>query len=220
MTLEELELKLKSAGNTTVVVTNDPPSESDHRLIVCGGLEEYQAALRSVNSNVVFVYAQALEVADFHSQVERAENDDDDADETGHESIDLCDVYHDLRQFRGRLDHHGLFYLSAPFQTKHLDLLLEEPWWTEFWAARSKAVDDLLAERAARMAALRAKDVEAVEAALLQLQSLAGDPKFAKLPTQKAMLQYALQRIPQLGDIDRDTLKVEIQELKAKIDAS
>ena len=52
-----------------------------------------------------------------------------------------------------------------------------------------------------------------------RLHGLVDDPKFARMPTQKAMMQYALRKLPELKDFDSADLKNEIQIIKAKIDA-
>jgi hypothetical protein len=69
------------------------------------------------------------------------------------------------------------------------------------------------------MEAARSRVEVAARAMLAKLRGLVDDKKFACLPTQKAMLQYAIRKFPELQDLNPADLKLEIQELKARIDA-
>ena len=51
------------------------------------------------------------------------------------------------------------------------------------------------------------------------LKSLIDDKKFARLRTQKAMLAYAKEHIPRLGDIDAGMLRTAISDLAAMVQA-
>ena len=77
-------------------------------------------------------------------------------------------------------------------------------------------------EEDAQLAAEEAENAEEIaklEGAVKKLHSLAADPQFARLPTQRAMRAYAIDKIPELENLDEAELKREIQDLTALIQA-
>ena len=55
--------------------------------------------------------------------------------------------------------------------------------------------------------------------ALAALPRLLDDSRFVRLPTQRAMIAYAQNKIPELNDVDEYALKNEIRNLNAQIKA-
>jgi hypothetical protein len=212
MTLTELQSHLKSAGLVPVLVENSPPEEHHKRLMFAGTLQEYVEAVKAFQLRAVIVYSENIEESDFEAEAD----DDDDVLEA---PVNLCVINRSLAQYEKRIGETGLLWLSVSLGDEHLDLAMHEPWWVEFLSMRDEAVQQLSLEGERRRAALdSSKRIEAAEL-IADLHALADDLRFAKLPTQKAMLQYALRAVPKLKGLKQELLKVEIQELKAKIDA-
>jgi hypothetical protein len=212
MTLQELEAKLQTAGVAPIYVDNDVPEATSSRLLVTGGLDKYLVAVRAFRLTAVIVYSVILDETWFRYAR-------DEADEDESMDMDLCDKCPQLEAFKGHIGERGIIYLSAQMRSQHLDLALEEIWWLELQEARERAIEKLENEAAVLIAATNAEDEAAAASIIELLHGLAEDPKFAKMPTQKAMMQYALRKFPELKDFDPADLKAEIQIVKAKIDA-
>ena len=133
--------------------------------------------------------------------------------------MDLFAGNKELRRFKEYVGRSAVIRLSVQMQSDYLDLVIEESWWREFLDLRTQITDKLDSERELERAAETAQEDAEIDGLLARLRELADDAKFAKLPTQKAMLQYALRQIPELESIDLSDLRSEIQEIKAKIDA-
>jgi hypothetical protein len=196
-----------------------------------GSLPEYLEAVKALQVRAIFVYAEKIDESDFLVEADAGDVDDDDdddaadadadadADDAIATTVDLCTVNKKLVPFKERFGQVGLFWLSASLQNEHLDLALDEPWWREFLEIRDEAIERIMREGEQREAAALSSKRAETEELIGQLHELAEDSSFAKLPTQKAMFQYALRVLPKLKVLDDRRVKIEIQELKAKIDS-
>ena len=218
MTLDEIKERLRAAGVIPIGVSNEPPRDSD-RLMVTGGLSEFVEAAQAVGAKVVVVYSQTFVEDYFLYDPDDGHDESDRDEEEGGDLVDLCVANKDLRRFKEFIGRTALIRLSIHIQSDHLDLAIEEPWWREFLEARSRITDELDDAMEQRVASEKAQEEAEVDGLIARLHKFADDARFAKLPTQKAMLQYALRHIPELDSIDPSNLKSEIQEIKAKIDA-
>jgi hypothetical protein len=218
MTLDDIKAHLRSAGVIPICVSNEPPNDGD-RLTIIGGLPEYVEAVLAVGAKVVVVYFQTFVEDYFLHDPDDEHRESDENEEVDEDLIDLRVANKELRRFKEYVDQTALIRLSFQMQSDYLDLVIEEPWWREFLELRSRITDELNDARKQRIAAEEAREEAEVDGLIAQLHKLADDARFAKLPTQKSMLQYALRQIPELDSIDPGALKSEIQEMKAKIDA-
>jgi len=218
MTLDELKERLKEAGITPICVTNDPP-DGDGRLLIDGGLKEYLETARAIGATTLVVYARTFDEEYFLRDIGDRETETEEDDEKVAETIDLCTINRTLSKYKEYVGQHAMFRLSIHMRSDYLDLVIEEHWWRAFLEERSRTTDELDNDRDQKVAAERAQEEAAVDGLIARLHKLVDDVKFAKLPTQRAMLQYALRVIPELESLDAAYLKSEIQEVKAKIDA-
>lgn len=62
-------------------------------------------------------------------------------------------------------------------------------------------------------------DIPRVDWLLTRLRALVEVREFASLPTETQMLSFALQRIPELRELEERALRFEIRELKCSRDA-
>jgi hypothetical protein len=183
---------------------------------------EYLEVAKALEARAVILYSEALEESDFLAN-SAADDDDDDGNGSDTEEdemfIDLCVVEAKLSRFKDRLGQHGLFCVSIALKDEHLDLALEEPWWREFLDLRDDTVGRLVKDLQERSEAARSRAEDETKSILARLHALVEDGRFVCLPTQKAMLHYALRKFPELKHLSHADLKAEIQELKARIDA-
>lgn len=215
MEIESLREKLRAAKLYPVQVEGSPVDENSrgHRFI--GSLEEYLDAMRAIAAPAVFIRTEAFDdLHFFHSPESQDDQPDDDS-----ELIDLRSIATGLRTFERHIGAIAMFRLSATLTTDSLDFVINEPWWIDFLKLRETATDQVDGDLAAAEAKSKADQQSRDRNALAALNGLISDPNFAHLPTQKAMIAYAVDQIPELESVDETALKVEIQNLHAKIKA-
>jgi hypothetical protein len=215
MELEAVKEKIRASKLHPVQVVDDLFGESarGHRFI--GSLEEYLDALRAVGALAVFIRATEFDEEDFF----HAPEDEGNLPASESEYIDLRSVVPELRAFEKHRDTIAMYKLSGALAADSLNFVISEPWWMEFLKLRATATDQVDGDRAASEAKSKADREAQDRKALAALGGLMKDANFARLPTQKAMLAYALDRIPELQNVDELLIKVEIQDLNAKIRA-
>jgi hypothetical protein len=226
LALKEFIDQLASAGLFPIQIeATVSRGESDGRVFV-GGLDEFIKAAKVLKSDVVFVSRWVLEVDDFKydpSEVEDADQvgeEEDDAENTSDDrQIDLAAVLPALEKFKQHIGESCAYKFSLLLPPDGLDLFIEEPWWSEFLDLHEDAVARVEEDLESITERQREERDAKNEVFLGRLRELVHDTDFVRLPTQKAMLAYALDKMPELEAIDLTTLQAEIQNLNAKIAA-
>lgn len=210
-----LKEKLRAAKLHPVHVGGNPVDEGarGHRFI--GSLEEYLDAMRALATLAVFIRTERFDEWHFFHTLEKQDKVPD--DET--DPVDLRSIAPALRAFERHLGETAMYKLSATLTADSLDFTINEPWWIEFLKLRETATDQVDGDIAASEAKSRADQQSRDRNALTALGGLIGDPHFARLPTQKAMIAYAVDKIPELQAVNEYALSAEIQNLNAKIKA-
>ncbi len=212
MELETLKERLRAAKLHPVYVKGGPGGEG-YRFI--GSLDEYFEAVQAFRTPVILIWTETFDELDFfHSPGNENELSDGDAD-----LIDLRSIAPALREFKKHVGSIAMYKLSAALTNGSLDFFINEAWWDAFLELRETATDQVDGDLAASEAKSKADQEEKNRDALTALAALIRDPHFARLPTQKAMMAYAVDRIPELQTIDEYVLRAEIQNLHAKIKA-
>jgi hypothetical protein len=212
MTLTDLLSKLRKEDIFPIQVEALPEHSND--LAFVGSLSEYIEAAKALQSTVIFVSTITLSNEHFLSY------DPDTDDETDHdERVDLCRIVPGLKDYMSRIGQDGHIDLSVSLSNGSLTLTIVEDWMVAFVEIRSQA-QELLRQASLEKHALEEAAEEASRQHLLRnLRGLIKDEDFVRLPTQRAMLAYALYDFPELESLEKSVLKVEIQNLKARIDA-
>lgn len=133
--------------------------------------------------------------------------------------VDLREVEPSLNEFKERLGSECGYRLTVHSPTEWLEYILHLEWWKRFSKLRDGAIEKILQERALAESKQNEKEEKRSGQILNALRLLINDPDFVRLPTQRAMQAYALERIADLDIIHPNTLKTEIQSLDAKIKA-
>lgn len=216
LSVASIAKRLVSAGIHAIPVAESVPESGDKRIEFEGTFDDYLAVLTAVGINHALVYH--FELADEDFQYSDSDGDGDDEDDDGKPAVNLAEVNPKLKHFRGFVGQTELAHVSAWLGYQHIYVELTPPWRAEYVAERSAAVrvvEQKIEEDRSRESS---EEDEAVEKLLERLRVLDADQKMAKLKTQKAMLQYALQCIPELRALDLGCLKAEIQDMRARID--
>lgn len=185
-----------------------------------GTLDEFWVATSALESKVVFLMAMQMDEADFQREVSSDDVPplpDDEFD--GEYLVDLLERQPALSKYRKYVDADCAFILQAKGGLAELEFFLAEAWWEKFQAETEEVVETWIAERARRAKDFQSERGHRVEALLKQLGALIQDSEFCGQRTQRAMLTYALEKIPDLEELGEMALKPEIQRLRDRIEA-
>lgn len=213
MNLDDLNAQIQSVGLHPIRVESVLDRSGDLRFV--GSLAEYLQAVKAVKSS--FLLVSTVVLSEDHFFYSESDQDDDDPDPE--EEVDMCTVLSTLSVFKERIGEVGHFDLSAPMASTSLTFAIIEDWWREFVEQHSAANSIIREERDAELAKLDAAEVEKTHLVTEQLRALIDDKRFTSLPTQRAMREYALEKLPELDMLDPQDIKREIQDLSARIHA-
>lgn len=212
MILTDLLSKLRKEGLFPIQV-EELPSHRENLAFV-GSLSEYIEAAKALQSTVIFISTITLSNEHFLWS-----DPDADYETSSDERVNLCQIVPELKNFTCRIGQHGHINLSVSWLNGSLTLAVIEDWMVEFIELYSQA-QELLCRASLETHAQEDAAEEARRQHLLgNLRGLIEDEDFVRLPTQRAMLAYALDDFPELESLEAAVLKSEIQNLKARIDA-
>lgn len=212
MTLTDLLSKLRKEGLFPIQVEALPKHSDD--LAFVGSLSEYIEAAKALQSTVIFVSAITLSNEHFLWY-----DPDTDEETDPDECVDLCRIVPGLKDFTSRIGQDGHIDLSISLPKGSLSLAVVEDWMVAFVELHSQAQELLRQASLEKHAQEEAAEEARRQHLFRNLRGLITDEDFVRLPTQRAMLAYALDDFPELESLEKSVLKVEIQDLKARIDA-
>lgn len=217
MAFEEITNKLTSAGFFPIQVEASINIDDSNGRVFIGDLDGFIKAAKALKAEVIFVSKGVLEAEDFKYDV--SENEESGDNDANNESIYLPSVMPLLSEFEKYIGNDCAYKLSAPMIDNTLDFYIQESWWSEFVEMFTEAVEKVEESRETAREGQK-MEREAKEKELLsQLGKLINDGNFVRLPTQKAMRAYALDKIPELKKIDGVVLQDKIQTINANIAA-
>ena len=219
MDLDSLKDKIRAAQLHPIHVRH-LDNDSPHRHPFIGSIEEYLDAVKALSSPIVLIQTFTLDEDEFFHEPPDIEGGDAEAPASlGEQERDLRDVESGLRAYERYIGETSAYLLSSALGTPSLGYLITEEWWTEFRELADKASDYLDGEHH-QSAAQRQAEKEAGDQAILDsLNSLLRDSRFVDLKTQRAMMEYAFDKIPGLEKLDDSMVRVAIQRLHGKIKA-
>jgi hypothetical protein len=212
MTLTDLLSKLRKEDLFPIQVEALPEHSDD--LAFVGSLSEYIDAAKALQSTVILVSAITLSNEHFLSY-----DPDTDGETDPDERVDLCRIVPGLKDYMSRIGQDGHIDLSVSLSRGSLTLTIVEDWMVAFIEMRSQAQELLRQASLEKHAQVEAAEEASRQHLLRNLRGLITDEDFVRLPTQRAMLAYALDDFPELESLEKSFLKGEIQNLKARIDA-
>ncbi|MGH7239836.1 MAG: hypothetical protein ACREHG_07185 [Candidatus Saccharimonadales bacterium] len=215
MNIELLSQSIRSAGLFPVRVELTHDQDEDMR--VSGSLEDYLAAVKALQSPVIFIGTFELTERYFIYEADDnrlGEDEDDDGEE-----MDLRTIQPKLKSYSSRIGETGWFQLAAPMANGSLTFSIEEEWWTQFYEILDAAKESVQEDRSAAQEEVEAEEERQKDVARKKLQNFINNEDFRRLKTQKAMREYAIDKYPELAEWDNFELKEEIQNLAARIEA-
>ena len=189
MTLSELLSQLNGECLFPIRVESIP--EDDDDMTFAGSVSEFIQAAKVMRSPMVFVSTFTLSEEHFL----RYSSEEDDANEP----IDLCRVVPELNNLKGRIGEDARIDLSVPAPKGSLTLQIVEDWMLTFSELHSQALRLLRQASQEEHAQEEAIEEARTQHLLKNLRGLITDPEFVRLPTQRAMLAYAIDDFPELA---------------------
>lgn len=190
-----------------VVVTET--LEDVNHLVFDGDLEEFLKAVAHSGQKVILKYIKYFDEEELSTD---PSFDDDEL--TAPNKIDPS-----LKQFAKYIGQISSSYLSANLAGKQVHYVLHESWYEEF----QEKLDQITAELHERFIESRLieqeKSAQKLELILKKIRALLDLDNFKALKTQKAMLAYAYDAIPEIDQVNEADLKREISKLAATLQA-
>jgi hypothetical protein len=226
MTTSELAQQIKSAGFFPIHVKWNPARDEDSELQFSGSLEEFFQAAKALEIKSIFFFAWKLDEEDFLYDSD-CEDDSDPSDEesaseksdANNESFDLTVALPSLADFKKRIGQEYQFHLLAKNQFVSISFSLSENWWNSFEEQREKATQKVDANREVMRERMEEQRLEKESGLLKQVRGLLNDPEFSRIPTQRGMKTYALEKFPDLEKVNESSLVKEIRMLHDKLEA-
>ncbi len=225
MTLTELKKLIESHGLYPIQVDGDATDDEHDEFLFTGTIEEYFKATKVLNATAVFLFVSILEDGDFLHEVEFHENGeesgepDQSAQSETEMEIDLTVALPSLSQFKQHLGKECAFRLLAIGERTTLSFYIEEDWWYQFVNECHKAIDKVEEGREAIRRKIAKQHADKEKELVRLVRNLINDSEFVRTPTQRGMKVYALEKCPELIEMDDVSLSHEIQLLSDKIKA-
>jgi hypothetical protein len=180
---------------------------------VKGDLSVFCSTAKTLGCTVVFAESQTLDSDDFELSFETSSYPSVSIE------VDLTDHDPSISKYKKYVGQIGAYSLYAPFSQGYLSIDIEESWYLKFWEAASAAASAGIEKEKQQQEDQERKTQEKQAALLKKLNALVGDKAFMSLSTQKQMLAYAIENIPELTELPTPDLKRELQEIDARAKA-
>lgn len=122
-------------------------------------------------------------------------------------------------EFKKHIGEDHSFLLTAKSQLGELSFCVTEAWWNSFEQERDKAIEKIDEDREAIREKMEKRRRQKEEGLLKLARNLLNDPDFSRIPTQRGMKAYALEKHPELSELDDVIITMEIQKFSDKIRA-
>ncbi len=196
--------------------------------IFIGTLDEFFLAAKALGAKTIFLVSSSLDEDDFIYT-----NEFDDADELSYEDeedveeetdsdefsdeVDLTVALPSLSEFKKYLTKEYAFILIAKGGSNELSFYHEEEWWKTFESQREEAIEKVDEDREAIVKKMLKQQAENNKERIKLVRALIHDSEFVHIPTQRGMRAYAIEKHPELEEMDDAILTEEIQLLSDKI---
>lgn len=231
MNTSELLEKITSNGLFPIRVEGGTEKEESEGMAFIGDFDEFVKAAKVLNAKAVLVFTRILQESDFMYEAEEdlydeeydadyedIDDDDDENAETEYpEEVYLPTILPSISEYKKYIGKECVFKLSLLAEKYTLDYYHYEPWWKELIELREKAIEKIEQKTEESRKKLEEEQLQKQKALIGQLKKLINDKEFTRLPTQHAMKAYAMEKIPELAELDSTILTSEIQELNSRI---
>ena len=207
MTINELTEKIKGMDLTPIHVKTDKGLSYDLKFV--GTLDEFIQTVKGIGSTALFFKTDSLSEDFFAQPFDEAEYE-----------VDLITAFPMLSKYEEKIGIIGQFDLFVQLPEGILSFEIIENWWEEFVDEFYEAKENWTDKHNEELIKLQETEQRHVKKLITEFNKLIDDHKFIRLPTQKAMRAYALDKLPELEELLEDQdIKNLIQDINAKIQA-
>ena len=207
MTINELTKKIKEAGLVPMLVETDKNCSNDLEFI--GTLNEFIQSVKAVGAKALFIKTDSLTENFFTQPFDEADDE-----------LDLITAFPILLKYKEKTGIIGQFDLFVQLAEGVLLFEIVEDWWQNFVVEFYEAKENWTERRDKELIKLQEAEQIRAKKLIPKFNKLIDDHNFVRLPTQKAMRVYALDKLPELEDfLEEQDIKRLIQDMKAKIQA-
>ena len=221
MKSSDLSAKIKENGITPFVLYDE--AEGDDSLRVNSELDEFLSNLKTIGVITVLVKKKKLSQKDFEKEIQ-VESDDEESEVN--QIIDISSIISELETYKRFIGADAFQAIECVISGRVTSYEVKEEWWEKFKELREKAYGkiDEDQEKALEMEIIRQEEeeqeAEEKEKQLLKsLDELLKDEEFISLPTQRAMMSYVMDKVPELENLPVKDVRSRIQRLHGRIDA-
>lgn len=230
MDVQELVATLKAHNLHPILVHGTTLQFYKTGLLMIGNLDDFISAVRILDEKAIFVVARTFSDTDFIYEIEKEEQNSLGAVVSRTEEINLQTIEPELENYRSYIGQVCVFKLSV-YWKEQLSYVQAESWWDTFQELYDRISDKLDEEenlhkqqRAEVQAQVEQERRADQTATISKVRSLIDDPDFMRMftrkdATQRAMQAYALEVIPELGELSTELVKIEIQSLSDRLRA-
>ncbi|MGD0591459.1 MAG: hypothetical protein ABSA44_11800 [Bacteroidota bacterium] len=228
MDTKDILQSISSHGLHPIPVEGDADKENAQAPIFQGTLEDYFIAAKVLEAKAIFVSVDKLEEADLVYEIE--DDDDEYEDELDDDTegvtanspsesteVDLTLAAPNLSTYKNKIGTEHSFKLAIVKDFGGLEFFLEESWWQSFSEERNVAIEKVDEDREAYREKMEKQRIEKEKDLIKTIKQLIKDEEFVRIPTQRGMINYALENVPNAEGLSERSLKEEIQNLRDKI---
>ncbi len=222
MKASDLSAKIKESGITPFVLY-DEADDDNNLLRVNSVLDEFLSNLKAIGITAVLLKTKKLSQEDFEKEIQ-VEGDDEESEED--RIIDISSIIIELESYKSFIGTDAFQAIECVISGRIVSYEVKEEWWDKFKELRDTAYEKVDEDqgKALEMEEIRQeeeeKEAEENEKRLLKsLDEFLKDEEFTSLPTQRAMMSYVMDKMPELENLPVKDVRSRIQRLHGRIDA-
>ncbi len=208
-------------GFTVIFLDGDALEDNKEFALVEDDCADFIAKCQKLEVQCLFVRTRLFSQDDFILEVDDA-LDDGDIDNNEDQNVAAHDEsINEFKQYWGAV---SAISVTAVIQGERVTKILRENWFQDFEDKKDAVIQRRNDERQRIMDEInKESEKEEIEyekmkeSLIAEMWKLINNHDFCKLPTQKAKLEFAIENIQSLNEIDSDDLKKEIQQINARI---
>ncbi|HEY1772728.1 MAG TPA: hypothetical protein VGH91_06005 [Gammaproteobacteria bacterium] len=217
MNTKELSEIIRNKGFHSIRIEGEADKDNFREENFVSDLDEFFAAAKVLEAKVIFLISSSLHKEHFLYESEFDEQfHSSDAED---EEIDLAVVRPSLLSYKKYIDKECSFVLLAKGGIADVGCYLEEDWWDAFCEECETAMEKIEEDRESAIEKMEEQRENKSKEFAKLIKGLISDSEFLRLPTQRGMKAYALEKYPELEEMDEDMFVKEIRAISDKIAA-
>ncbi|CAC9966759.1 hypothetical protein [uncultured Gammaproteobacteria bacterium] len=180
-----------------------------------GGLLEYVEAVKNLDSKVVFLSISTLSKEFFTINI-GAEIDDYGSIS---KEIEITSINKKFKKYKKYINKNAYFHFLTTSKYGNLQFNIQEDWFNEFYELLEIERENIENHHINKLNENESNNAARQNELLQKVDSLKNDSNFCKCKTQIIKNAYALEKYPELKELDLLTLKSAISSITAAVEA-